>query len=232
MVYRPTLCPSSALTDLLSIPVLDAFLPTFSVSVYYPKTQSHVKLGNTLLPSAVSSSPNVLIHQLSSSEKLTSTPTIRANVTYTLALTDPDATSHADPVKGEMCHWIVTGMSLPKSSSDQTVLIPSSHVGFRNIDLNNQDISISNVTELISYLPPSPPPKTGFHRYVFVMLASAASDDRHIEQGLKKPKERPHWGYGKVGKGVRRWAKENGLVVVGECSLMQMIKFPVILTFK
>ena len=33
---------------------------------------------------------------------------------------------------------------------------------------------------------------------------------------LKKPKDRPHWGYGKVGKGVSEWADENGLTVVGE----------------
>lgn len=31
----------------------------------------------------------------------------------------------------------------------------------------------------------------------------------------KKPKERPHWGYGTVGKGMRDWAKDNGLTPVG-----------------
>ncbi len=124
------------------------------------------------------------------------------------------------------------GVSFPKSASDQTVIVPSSYVGFRDIDLNDQEIGICNVTELISYLPPSPPPNTGFHRYVFVLLAPAANDDRDIEGGLKKPKERSHWGYGKVGKGVRRWAKDNGLVAVGEHSLMQMIKSRMMLTFK
>lgn len=67
--------------------------------------------------------------------------------------------------------------------------------------------------EIIPYLPPTPPPKTGYHRYVFVLLAPA------IEEGLKgeltKPEDRPHWGYGKVGAGVREWADENDLVAVG-----------------
>ena len=33
---------------------------------------------------------------------------------------------------------------------------------------------------------------------------------------LTKPKERPHWGYGKIGAGIREWADENGLVVIGK----------------
>ena len=72
------------------------------------------------------------------------------------------------------------------------------------------------VTELMEYLPPSPPPKTGDHRYVFVLLAP----DRDEAGGeLTKPKDRPHWGYGKVGKGVGKWARENGLVAVGKFAL-------------
>ena len=66
--------------------------------------------------------------------------------------------------------------------------------------------------ELMSYLAPSPPPKTGKHRYVFVLLAGPEGAK------LKKPEERPHWGYGKVRHGVRNWAEENGLVAVGTCS--------------
>ncbi len=64
------------------------------------------------------------------------------------------------------------------------------------------------------YLPPTPPPKTGYHRYIFVLLAPATEEGIHGE--LTKPKDRPHWGYGKVGAGVREWANENGLVAVGK----------------
>ena len=62
--------------------------------------------------------------------------------------------------------------------------------------------------ELVEYLPPSPPPKTGKHRYVFVLLEGKTNH-------LRTPKERPHWGYGKVRHGVRDWAEENQLEVVG-----------------
>ena len=55
---------------------------------------------------------------------------------------------------------------------------------------------------------------TRYHRYVFVLLASETQEG--ITTELTKPKDRPHWGYGKVGAGVREWADENGLVVVGK----------------
>ena len=72
----------------------------------------------------------------------------------------------------------------------------------------------SGIQELVPYFPPTPPPKTGYHRYVFVLLAPKANDE---PQGhLKKPKDRPHWGYGKVGAGVREWAEENHLVAIGK----------------
>lgn len=65
--------------------------------------------------------------------------------------------------------------------------------------------------ELKSYLPPTPPPKTGKHRYVFVLLAGSKEDAGE----LKAPKKRKHWGYKKVRHGVRDWAEEWGLEVVG-----------------
>lgn len=66
--------------------------------------------------------------------------------------------------------------------------------------------------EIMEYLPPAPPPKTGFHRYVFVLLAS---EEGQRSRELQKPKERTHWGYGEEGKGVEEWAHENGLQAVG-----------------
>ena len=70
------------------------------------------------------------------------------------------------------------------------------------------------LTGLMEYMPPGPPPKTGYHRYVFVLLAPIEGEGGSNE--LVKPKERAHWGYGKMGKGVRNWAKDNGLEAVGE----------------
>lgn len=73
--------------------------------------------------------------------------------------------------------------------------------------------------ELMSYLPPTPPPKTGYHRYVFVLLAPNEKHDQSDEQQkIKKPEERAHWGYGTVGKGVQKWAEDNELIAVGKPS--------------
>ena len=111
---------------------------------------------------------------------------------------------------GEMCHWIATDIKIVQSSSDSD---PASSRDFHMYQLQLNQASSKNITELVPYLPPSPPPKTGSHRYVFVLLASSEESE---SSELRKPKERPHWGYGKVGRGVRDWAEDNGLVAVGK----------------
>ena len=58
--------------------------------------------------------------------------------------------------------------------------------------------------------PPSPPKKTGLHRYVFVLLEGDNTN-------LTKPEDRKRWGapVERKGYGVREWADEEGLRVVG-----------------
>lgn len=163
-----------------------------------------VDLGNKIKPKKVSSPPVFSID----ASPLGPTRTSGSNTTYTLVFSDPDATSRAEPVMAQMCHWIVTNITLPfQSSNDDEALnwLPSF--------LSAKGSKESGVKEIMPYLPPTPPPKTGYHRYVFVLLASETEDG--IQGALTKPKDRPHWGYGKVGAGVREWADENGLVVVG-----------------
>ncbi|KAI4132068.1 MAG: hypothetical protein LQ338_000926 [Usnochroma carphineum] len=238
----------------------DDFQPLFSLNISYPDSKTWVDLGNTIKPKAVSSSPDLIIHALDDESDSIPTPTISSNITYTFVLSDPDATSRSEPVKAEMCHWIVTGITLDASSVDHVVPLPidiedivaasqlhgreSRVIGHGSSILEescahpcgyhgqiccheSETCAVSGVIascvashskpkELMSYFPPAPPPKTGYHRYVFVLLApnSDNEDGRH-DSGPKKPKERPHWGYGKVGKGVRKWAKDNGLIPVG-----------------
>ncbi|KAL9130049.1 MAG: hypothetical protein Q9217_001653 [Psora testacea] len=161
-------------------PVLDDFEPLYSITPYYPSTHKTVKLGNDLKPSAVRSPPNINMSSISP------TRTQGPNTTFTIVLTDPDATSRAEPVQAQMCHWILTNITADNSGN----------------------------FELEPYIPPSPPSKTGYHRYVFVLLEPGADSDPSSLP--KKPKDRPHWGYGKIGAGVREWADENGLIVVGK----------------
>ena len=190
---------------------MDDFHPQVYVDVSYPSSHNFVNLGNEISPSNVSTSPVFEIHTNRNAPSPIPTPTLPSNVTYTLVLTDPDATSRSDPIKAEMCHWIVTDISSQTRTS----------YSIDTVELNLGTLAerASNPTELISYLPPSPPPGTGFHRYIFVLLASEVENKPTGRQpNITTPVDRPHWGYGKVGEGVRRWAKENQLIVVGKIS--------------
>lgn len=184
--------------------VLDDFYLQIYVNVSYPSSHSSVNLGNSISPSNVSTSPVFEIRSIRNAASLVPTTTLPTNVTYTLVLTDPDATYRLDPVMAEMCHWIITDISIQEPTSYPTETVEST--------LGAQVGRASNPVELVSYLPPSPPPKTGSHRYVFVLLASKV-ENGHLN--ITKPLDRPHWGYGKVGKGVRTWAEENELTVLG-----------------
>jgi phosphatidylethanolamine-binding protein (PEBP) family uncharacterized protein len=170
--------------------VLDDFEPTYYIDLAYPKSHEPVLLGNDIPVKAVSKRPTFTFHSL------TPTQTMK-NSTFTLVLTDPDAISRADPTMSEMCHWILTNLTLPADGA-----------------LTPIDTAIALGTskpkdgELMSYYPPAPPPKTGKHRYVFVLLEGDL-------ESIEAPEERPHWGYGKVRHGVKDWAKDNGLKVVG-----------------
>ena len=67
-------------------------MPSFELSVAYPSSHEKVNLGNTLPVKSTSSRPAFQVlsfNALSSS----SMPTLGENKTYTLALTDPEATS-------------------------------------------------------------------------------------------------------------------------------------------
>ena len=171
--------------------VLDDFEPKYFMDLAYSKAHEPVLLGNDIPVKAVSKRPIFTFHSLAP------TPT-KKNSTFTLVLTDPDATSRADPAKSEMCHWVLTNLTTPLPEQ------PTFDVEMPFIDISKSTLE----GELKSYQPPAPPPKTGKHRYVFVLLEGESTN-------VQAPKERPHWGYGKVRHGVRDWAEENDMTVVG-----------------
>lgn len=161
--------------------VLDDFEPSYFLNLDYPKYHESVLLGNDIPVSAVQKRPVFTFNSL------TTATSFGKNSTFTLVLTDPDAKSRDNPKWSEMCHWILTNLTTP---------VP-------------EPPKLSKVNgELKGYKPPGPPPKTGAHRYVFVLLEGDSSD-------LEVPKERQHWGYGKNRHGVKQWSKENNLTVVG-----------------
>lgn len=170
--------------------VLDDFEPTYYIDLSYPKAHEPVLLGNDIPVKAVSKRPTFTFHPLAP------TPT-KKNSTFTLILTDPDATSRADPTMSEMCHWVLTNLTLSVNFIHTAFDATLSH-----------EISEAKDGELMSYYPPAPPPRTGKHRYVFVLLEGDS-------ESLEAPAKRPHWGYGKVRHGVKDWAKDNDLRIVG-----------------
>ena len=185
--------------------VLDDFQPSVYVTLSYASRHKTVDLGNKIKPKKVTSPPVFSIN----ASPIDPTRTFKSNTTYTLVLSDPDATSRAEPVKAQMCHWIVTNLTLPFGPS-----VSGGALGWPASFHPARELQDHSVEEIIPYLPPTPPPMTGYHRYVFVLLAPATGDDMQGE--LTKPKERQHWGYGKVGAGIREWADENALIVVGK----------------
>jgi phosphatidylethanolamine-binding protein (PEBP) family uncharacterized protein len=129
-------------------------------------------------------------------------------------MTDPDAPTREDPTNGEYCHWIATGLTLELlqrttvSSGSQAVLGSSSGAQIAG-----------PMKDLLPYRPPGPPKKTGYHRYVLVLLKSASKlppqQGSGIEKALTPPSDRPRWGNAKPRQGVRQWAAKEGLEVVG-----------------
>lgn len=172
--------------------VLDPFKPFLSINISWAKAEAQI--GNTIKPKKLQEKPNVyLLDHLPDLASNSLQPDGQGLPELVLALTDPDAKSRDNPIWSEMCHWLVSGIDL-KSSAGGVV-------------------SIESAKEIMPYKPPGPPPKTGKHRYVFAALA--ARNGTHEKLHLSTPKDRQHWGYGKVRHGLRDWAKENELVVVG-----------------
>lgn len=74
--------------------------------------------------------------------------------------------------------------------------------------------------DVLGYKPPAPPKRTWKHRYVMVVLTPVNGTTDRLS--LAEPKGRKRWGYEGVREGVRRWAGENGLGVVGVNWVMAM----------
>lgn len=118
------------------------------------------------------------------------------SATFTLAVTDPDAPSRTDKAYSEYLHYLVTGLKLKAPTKDD----PTSYIA--------SPLVVENGNTLVPYMGPGPPPKTGKHRYVFVLLRETKSTPSTFDG------DRPRWGSDKPTKGLQEYAKKNGLVPV------------------
>lgn len=132
---------------------------------------------------------------------------LNSGIQLTIALTDPDAPSRSNPKWSQICHWIATDVHLTPSSSSSSDNDDELHI----LGGGKQHQAL---TEIMPYKPPGPPPKTGKHRYVFVALAPKNGTTERLN--LSAPKDRQRWGFEGERAGLREWARENGLGVVGE----------------
>ncbi|KAL2268977.1 hypothetical protein VTJ83DRAFT_3823 [Remersonia thermophila] len=217
--------------------VIDNFVPSISLHANW---SSHLRaeLGNTIDPNKLHDEPSITLHDIPASLPSdkpvhpTVTPSVahddakgkksHSNTTYVIVLTDPDAPTRDDPKFSEYCHWIAWGRAHhhhkhghhhhgpqepPCDPKDPTPCLP---------------MPLRELHEVVSYKAPTPPEKTGPHRYV--LLAFVPSNGTTDDLRLSRPKERQRWGYEVAGgarqgdgktKGVREWARENGLSPVG-----------------
>ena len=176
--------------------VLDDFNPDYYLDITYPERHETVRMGNDIPVSSVSDRP-VFIFRALTPLKPPMSIAQDTNSIFTLILTDPDAKSRDNPKWSEMCHWIVTNLTDPSWEPPPPLFF----------DALTQLHGLK-YGEVEKYLPPGPPPKTGPHRYVFVLLKGDSYQ-------ITAPKDRKHWGYGKARHGVRDWAAENDLTVIG-----------------
>lgn len=162
---------------------------------------ARAKLGNTINPKYLQDQPSITLHGDSKA--------INKDMKYVVTLTDPDAPSRENPKWSEMCHWIAYNVSISTST-----LIPPSEEMYSILPLPEHGLvsKISKPDDVMPYKPPGPPPKTGKHRYVFLVFAPKNGTSETLR--LTKPGERKHWGLGEGG-GVRKWAAGEGLGVVG-----------------
>lgn len=176
--------------------MIDDFIPSFTVSVAWSKDAA--ELGNTIKPGHLQKQPSITLH-----DPLTS---VKTALNYVITLTDPDAPSRDNPKWSEMCHWIAGNITGFRPQGVLSIL-PLLEYGLTEMTGK----SISNLVDVVEYKPPGPPPKTGKHRYVFLVFApkNGTSETLH----LTKPKERQHWG-GKKEGGVKDWAKVSRYCVV------------------
>lgn len=143
-------------------------------------------MGNTLKPSETQTRPE--IHSTFSADA----PQLSEDSTYTLVMTDPDAPSRTDKSFSEFAHHIVSGLKLNANSSD-----------FAEIDF-------SAGNEILPYMGPAPPEKTGKHRYVYILFKETQGSPKAYNG-----EERARWGSETPGTGVRAWAARHNLVPVG-----------------
>jgi phosphatidylethanolamine-binding protein (PEBP) family uncharacterized protein len=175
--------------------ILPDFTPTYTLIISYPNDIS-VYLGNKLSPKDTKNAPIVLIKPILSD----SDPNIELHL------------GHEDE-ENRLKELVA---STTGSESQFTVILTDPDAPSRKTpkwsEMCHWIATVTSASDLVKYKAPDPPEKTGYHRYIFVLLMG---DNKN----LTAPEERQHWGFPKPKKGERRgvadWAEKEGLEIVG-----------------
>lgn len=168
--------------------VVDKFETQGLLTIEY-NDKDKVTLGNTLKVDNTQNVPTIQFTINAGNQELAFD--ISKDDKFTLVLTDPDAPSNKDHKWSEYCHWIVTDLPLNEAKDESPESLSTI-------------LDYSKGKELLPYVGPAPPPKTKKHRYVFLLYKQDPSAT------LSAPPDRPTWGTGVAGSGVRDWISKNG----------------------
>lgn len=168
--------------------VVDQFSTQGLLTIEYGG-KDQVTLGNTLSVEGTQSHPKVqfTLNLPNQEAELL----VQEDDRFMLVLTDPDAPSNTDHKWSQYCHWIATDLTLNTNTA-------TSEESLSTV------LDFSKAHDLVSYQGPAPPEKTGKHRYVFLFYK------QDPQANLVAPEDRPTWGTGVPGSGVKEWVKKHG----------------------
>ncbi|KAG7664380.1 TFS1 [[Candida] subhashii] len=171
--------------------VIDKFDTQGLLTIEYNQHEQ-VTLGNELSVSGTQHIPKIQF-TLNSPTQDGKIESITNQDKFILVMTDPDAPSFHDKKWSEYLHWIVADLKLTDVEAKEGNEPEISHT-----------IDVKQGRELVPYMGPGPPPKTGKHRYIFLLY----KQDPQANE-LVAPSDRPNWGTGVPASGVRDWIKKN-----------------------
>ncbi|QPG73969.1 hypothetical protein FOA43_001285 [Brettanomyces nanus] len=176
-----------------------SFVPKGFLTIKYD-TGKEVTMGNNIKPSDAQSKPRIDF-TLNLPSDSSSSLKISKGDKFTLVFTDPDAPSRGNETWSEYCHWILVDVKL--NTFDDTAV--------NAVDTAENQLTTENVdgTELFSYVGPGCPPKTGKHRYVFLLYKQKSGVVPKVPEG------RRNWGTGVPGYGAAEYAEKWGLTLYG-----------------
>lgn len=166
--------------------VVDPFSSQGLLTIEY-SPEEQVALGNTLKVERTQHAPKIQFTINSSGQE--NQLEVSEEDKFLLVLTDPDAPSNSDHKWSEFAHWIVSDLPLNVTKSDSESSLSTV-------------LDYTKGKEILSYVGPAPPPKSGKHRYVFLLFKQDPSAT------YEEPKGRPNWGTGVPSSGVRDWIKK------------------------